>query len=72
MKTLFDEDYTGTRYTYGFTYRPLGISCQPDGWIIGSKKMHKDYKYGAVDWPFELSEKDLCAYELTKIETETE
>lgn len=62
---IFDEDYKGKRYTYGLQYRPLGISCQPDGFIIGSDRENKNFNFGTIDYPFELSEDQLYSYDLS-------
>jgi len=68
QEIIFDEDYEGQRFTYGFTYRPVGISCQPEGFIIGSNKDHSDFNFGTLDYPFELSQEQVTSYELTKVE----
>ncbi len=66
---LFDEDYTGPRFTYGLRYRPLARFAVPDGWIIGSNKDHPEFpNFGIVDYPFELSDKQLHSYELKRVE----
>lgn len=69
MPTLFNEDYTGPRFTYGFRYRPAGmIGHQPQGWIIGSQKEHKDYAHGTLDYPERLPAKEAASYELELVE----
>ena len=68
QEIVFDEDYTEKRYTYGLTYRPIGVSCQPDGFIIGSNREHKEFYFGTIDYPFKLTEKQIVSYELTKVE----
>ncbi len=66
---VFDEDYSGQRFTYGLQYRPLGISCQPDGFIIGSNKEHESFGFGTIDYPFQLTEKQMASYELIYIKS---
>lgn len=66
--TLFDDDYTGPRYTYGLTLRPLARFHIPDGWIIDSDKYHQDYpRYGVVDYPAELNADQLYRYDLVLV-----
>lgn len=60
----FDADYTGTRYTYGLTYRPIGKGQVPDGWIIGSDRKHPTYAHGTVDYPAPLAPAQLDAFQL--------
>ena len=61
---IFDEDYTGKRYTYGLVYRPLQIGAQPKGYIIGSLREHPDYRHGTIQYPQPLTSKELQSYEL--------
>jgi len=65
---LFDEDYTGPRFTYGLTYRPAARFSIPDGWVIGSNKEHPDFpKFGTVDYPVKLSDEELYKFELKEV-----
>ena len=64
---LFDEDYTGERYTYGLNYRPLQIGAQPKGWIIGSLREHPDYRHGTIQYPEPLTDQEIASYELTPL-----
>lgn len=53
---IFDDAYTGDRYTYGLTHRPLALAHVPDGWIIGSDREHKDFPvFGTVQYPRPLT-----------------
>lgn len=67
----YNDTYVGPRFTYGLTYRPLAQSQIPNGWIIWSDKKHKDFKFGTVDYPFELSAKEIKSFELTPIKENT-
>ena len=64
---VFDEDYTGPRYTYGMIYRPLQIGAQPKGYIIGSLREHPDYRHGTIQYPRQLSEDEIKSYELEEV-----
>ena len=69
MPTFYDDTYTGTRYTYGLGYRPLGYAQVPPGWIIGSDRPHPDYpRFGTVDWPERLPEALTERYDLTLVQ----
>ena len=67
MTIEYDDTYTGIRFTYGLNYRPLAQSQVPDGWIIWSDKEHKDFKFGTVDYPFEIPADKIKSFELTLI-----
>ena len=62
---LFDETYSGPRWTYGLTYRPLGYSNVPPGWIIGSDRKHSQFRYGTVDYPYLLADGLAHSFDLT-------
>lgn len=69
LDIIFDNEYTGPRWTYGLTYRPISIGAIPKGWIIDSQKDHPDFPtFGVVDYPRQLTEKEVCSYELKEIE----
>jgi hypothetical protein len=48
---LYDDTYTGPRWTYGLTSRPLGYARVPTGWIISSDRPHPRYRFATVDFP---------------------
>jgi hypothetical protein len=62
--TLFDEDYKGPRWTYGLTYRPATGRNIPDGFIIWSNRPHPKYAHGTIDYPRELTQHEVDAFEL--------
>ena len=64
---LWDDTYTGPRYTYGLTYRPLGYAQVPAGWIIKSDRPHPDFRFGTIDYPFRLPDDVAARAELTLI-----
>ncbi len=64
---LFDADYTSSRWTYGFQNRPPGYAHNPPGFIINSDRPHNDFRWGTVDYPRPLTEKECSSYELTFI-----
>ena len=65
----FDDEYTGPRWTYGVTIRPVARFNIPEGWIVDSQKENKKYRFGTVDYPFELSQDDLTHYDMIKEQT---
>ena len=67
-QSIYDEDYTGPRFTYGLRNRPAGIGCQPADRIVGGGREHDSFRYGTIAYPFELSKQDIYDYELTKVE----
>lgn len=66
---IYHEDYTGPRYTYGLTIRPVARFNIPDGWIIGSQGKHEKYpRYGTIDYPFALTEEQTFHYDMKLVE----
>jgi len=67
MTQLYDDTYSGPRWRYGLTYRPLvtGTANVPKGWIIWSDRPHADFRHGTVDFPRELTAHEFQTYELT-------
>lgn len=64
---IYDDEYTGKRYTYGLRLRPLVYSHVPAGWIVYSNRAHPDYLFGTVDYPRPLTENEIAAYELEEV-----
>lgn len=65
---IFDDAYTGDRYTYGLTHRPLALAHVPDGWIIGSDREHKDFPvFGTVQYPRPLTPGECDRYNLVPV-----
>lgn len=65
---IFSDAYTGQRWTYGLRYRPMMIGAQPKGFIIGSEGPARDeFRFGTIQYPRELTDVELVAYELTLI-----
>lgn len=64
---FFDDTYKGDRYTYGLKYRPLAQAQVPDGWIVFSDREHKDFPFGTVDYPRELSEAEVSSFEMEAV-----
>ena len=69
---LFDDTYTGPRWTYGLTYRPLSMASVPKGAIIHSDRAHPAYRHGTVDFPRQLTDEEIAGYELALINTTEE
>lgn len=70
MTYIFSDEYTGPRYRYGLTYRPIAVGAVPAGWIIGSQRPHARFRYGTIDYPQQLPEGQAQSYELTLVEVE--
>lgn len=62
-----DDTYTGARWAYGLTYRPLDYAAVPAGWIIGSDRPHESYPFGTIDYGRELRPQEIAAYQLTPL-----
>jgi hypothetical protein len=64
---VFDDEYTGPRWTYGLRNRPPMLGAVPRGYIIDSHRPHPDWRHGTLQYPFPLSDRDVDAYELTPV-----
>jgi hypothetical protein len=65
MITLFHNDYTGARYTYGLRNRPLCMGTAPKGYIIGSDGEAKGRaRWGTIQYPRPLTPEEIYDYEL--------
>ena len=64
---IFDDIYTGARWVYGLSFRPLGYAGVPVGWIVFSDRKHSQYKYGTVDYPRQLTPEEVVSYELEEL-----
>ena len=60
----FDDEYTGQRFTYGLTNRPVGAANIPDGWIINSDRTNANFRHGTIDYDRELTDAEIAGYEL--------
>jgi hypothetical protein len=71
---IYDDEYTGPRWTYGLRYRPLGTGAVPAGWIVGSLREPTSrparFPHGTVDYPRELTGAEVAGYELTRVSPE--
>ena len=67
IPTIFDDEYQGQRFTYGLNYRPLDFASVPRGYIIGSAKENSAFKFGTIDYPFELTSDLVAGFELTAV-----
>jgi len=59
---IWDDEYTGDRWTYAMAVRPPSIGTHPDGEIIGARRAHVSYPHGTVDYPRELTCEDRQRY----------
>jgi hypothetical protein len=64
----YDDTYTGPRWAYGLTYRPLSSSNVPRDWIVFSDRPHPDFRHGTVAYARALTPQEISAYQLTPIE----
>jgi hypothetical protein len=69
-RPLWTDEYDGPRWTYGLTYRPLGLATVPKGFLIGSGREHPDFRFGTIDYPFRLDDFTANQMELTEITQE--
>lgn len=64
MDVLYHDTYSGPRWSYGLTYRPLGLATVPKGWIVFSHRQDPRFAFGVLDWPRELTPDEIEAFEL--------
>lgn len=64
---LFDDTNKGLRWTFGMSHRSLGFLKQPKGYIIHSDRKRPRFMFGTVDYPFELSAEEICAFQLARV-----
>jgi len=65
---IFDDEYTGPRWTYGCTIRPAARFNIPEGYICDSQKEHPQFRsFGTVDYPIALTEEQLNHYDMVFI-----
>ena len=65
---VFDDDYTGPRWTYGLVNRPMQIGAQPKGYIVGSERRSVEFKnFGTVQYPRQLTDEEIAGYELKPV-----
>lgn len=64
---LWDDEYTGPRYTYGLPYRPLVPYGAPAGWILKSDRPHPDFPFGTVAYPSPLTAGQMQGAELVPL-----
>jgi len=69
MHSIYDDNYKGTRYTYGFTLRPLDINTHPKlGCILGSYRENDERaRFGTVQYARFLEESELKKWELSDL-----
>jgi hypothetical protein len=68
-KTIFTEDWSGARFRYGYTNRPFAMAHQPKGFIIGAldqefRDRDLGVRWGWIEYPFQLSDREVDAFEL--------
>ena len=64
---LFDDTYTGPRWTYAPLHRPAVSAHLPPGWIIWSDRPHPKYTFGTIDFPAPLDQHMIDAYQLAHV-----
>jgi hypothetical protein len=62
---VYDEDYTGPRFTYGLTYRLAGYAQVPDDRIVFGDRKDTRFRYGTIQYPRRLSDREVESFELT-------
>lgn len=66
---LWDDEYTGERFTYGVNYRPVGLATVPAGYILKVGGMPDPrFKFGIVQYPARLPASQVAAFELTPVQ----
>jgi hypothetical protein len=69
---IYDDTYTGPRFTYGGQNRPLGYAAIPKGHIPGSNREHGSFRHGTVDYPRELTPEEAGGFELERVYSDGE
>ena len=65
---VFNDTYTGPRWTYGMRNRPVGIGAAPKGYIIGSGGPAVGRaRNGTIQYPRELTKEELYDFEMEAI-----
>ncbi len=65
--TLYDDDYTGPRWAYLLTHRPLMIGTLPRDVIVGSLRPDPTYGFGRIEYARELTAEEVDRYELVDL-----
>lgn len=65
--TIFDDEYTGPRFTYGCAYRPAIGANIPRGSILFSGRPHPGYAHGTIDYPEALDAATAERFDLTDL-----
>ena len=65
--TIYDEKYTGQRWTYGLQNRPILGAGVPKGFIVFSDRKDSRFRHGTVDYPFSLTPEQIDHFELIPI-----
>lgn len=71
MANEWDDTYKGPRWTYGLRYRPLGYGTAPQDYIIHSDRTSAEFRFGTIDYPRELTEAEVAAYQLEIVQKES-
>jgi hypothetical protein len=61
----YDDTYTGPRWVYGLSYRPLSSSNVPRDWILFSDRPHPNFRHGTVQYARQLTSGEIAAFQLT-------
>jgi hypothetical protein len=61
---IFDDEYTGPRFTYGCTIRPPARFSIPEGYICDSQRDNPRFRYGTVDYPAPITQEEADHYDM--------
>ncbi len=64
---VYDDEYTGPRWRYGLTNRPITGAGVPKGFIVFSDRKDQRFRHGTVDYPFPLETNQIEQMELTPV-----
>ena len=67
-ESVYDHTYDGPRWKYGCKFRPPSFATVPNGRIIFADKRSSYYRFGTIEFPFELDEQERQNYELEFVE----
>ena len=71
-KALYDDTYTGPRWTYGLEHRPIvnyfNLSF-PDPILFSNRPDPRFRYYGTADWPCEIPEEEARHHSLVLLKS---
>ena len=68
-RPIFDDEYSGPRWRYGLSLRPIAGGGVPKGFIVYSARPDRRFpRFGTIDFPFVLDSREIAQMDLTPVE----